>query len=153
MTAPRLRDARPADAREISPLLEELGHPVSSDRVAEQLERIGAYGTSYFVVVAVAGNEIVGLVSGFATPVLHRERPVGRISVLVVARSRAGKGVGSALLLEAEERLRALGCGRVELTSGAHRADAHAFYGHRGYRQQGVRFVREIREESSGDPA
>lgn len=141
---PLLRDAVPEDASDISALLEELGHPLSPDHVARQLGLIRECGRAYFVVVATAGERAVGVVSGFATPVLHREHPVGRISVLVVARSHAGKGLGSTLLREADERLRAQGCGRIELTSAAHRSEAHEFYRRKGYQQQGLRFTRDV---------
>jgi GNAT superfamily N-acetyltransferase len=134
-------------------LLEELGHPLGPEIVARQLDRIRECGKSYFVVVAILDERTVGLVSGFATPVLHREQPVGRISVLVVARSHAGTGLGSALLREAEERLRAQDCVRVELTSAAHRTEAHDFYGRKGYRRQGLRFVREIQGTETGGAA
>ncbi len=133
-------------------MLQELGHPLGPDQVERQLGRIGEYGNSYFVVVAIVDGRTVGVVSGFATPVLHREHPVGRISVLVVARSLGGRGIGSALLREAEERLQVRGCARVELTSGAHRTEAHDFYRRRGYQQQGLRFARELQGAKVGKP-
>lgn len=142
--APLLRDAVPEDAPVIGALLGELGHPLAPEGVALQLRQISAFGNGYFVIVAVSKQRVVGAVSGFATPVLHREASVGRLSVLVVAHSHAGQGIGSLLVRAAEERFRAQGCGRVEVTSAGHRSEAHEFYRRKGYRQQGVRFAREL---------
>jgi GNAT superfamily N-acetyltransferase len=44
-----------------------------------------------------------------------------------------GRGVGAALLNDAVERARALGCYRVQLTSNVNREDAHRFYGRLGF--------------------
>lgn len=139
-----LRAAEPADAAVISSLLDELGHPLAEEAVVRQLGRIAKLGPGAFVVVAVSGGTVVGVSSGFATPVLHREELVGRLSVLVVARAHAGRGIGATLVRDAEERFRAQGCGRLELTSAAHRTEAHAFYRRLGYAQQGVRLTREL---------
>ncbi len=140
---PLLREAVPADADGLSDLLAELGHPLAPREVLGRLDSIAGAGDSYFVVVAIVGGGTAGVVSGFATPVLHRAAPVGRISVLVVGRAFRGTGLGSTLVREAEERLRVLGCARIEVTSAAHRSDAHEFYRRRGYRQEGLRFTRE----------
>jgi GNAT superfamily N-acetyltransferase len=44
-----------------------------------------------------------------------------------------GTGVGGALMRDAVERARALGCYRVQLTSNAAREDAHRFYERLGF--------------------
>jgi GNAT superfamily N-acetyltransferase len=140
---PRIRPAQDEDAPAISALLDELGHPLAPAAVRTQLDRLRAW-SQCFTLVAVARGEVVGLVSGFATPVLHRERPVGRISALVVRGSEAGRGIGTQLLRAAERSLEDLGCARLEVTSAEHREAAHRFYLARGYRKQGLRFSREI---------
>ncbi len=130
----------------ISELLTELGHPLEPVLARTQLERIQALAPNHAVFVAVVDGTVVGLVSAFSTPVLHRALPVGRVSVLVVARAHTGKGVGSVLLRHAEQFLAALGCCRIEVTSASHREAAHRFYRERGYAQQGVKFTRDIPE-------
>lgn len=140
-------EIRPADlddAGAISDLLTELGHPLEPALARTQVSRMLALAPNYGVFVAVKGGGVVGLVSAFSTPVLHRALPVGRVSVIVVTRSHTGQGIGSALLRHAEEFLAGMGCGLIEVTSASHREAAHRFYRERGYAQQGVKFSRKI---------
>lgn len=139
-----IRAASQDDAGTISDLLSELGHPLEPALTRTQIARMQALTPNYGVFVAVKGGVVVGLVSAFSTPVLHRPLPVGRVSVIVVARSHTGQGIGSALLRHAEEFLAELGCSRIEVTSASHRQEAHRFYRERGYAQQGIKFSREV---------
>ena len=61
---------------------------------------------------------------------------------LVVTPTAQGLGIGRALLKEAERRARVGGAARIELTSGAQRTEAHAFYRACGYKDSSVRFVK-----------
>ena len=76
-------------------------------------------------------------------PLLHVSGGLGRISALVVGPQFAGRGIGTRLVAEAEEFAWENGCARIEITSGEHRADAHAFYEAIGYRQDSRRFVKD----------
>ena len=147
-----IRAAEPNDANAISALLTELGHPLEPALALTQIARIQALAPNYAVFVAVKDAAVIGLVSAFSTPVLHRALPVGRVSVLVVAGSHAGQGIGSALLRHAEQFLVDLGCGWIEVTSASHREAAHRFYRERGYAQQGVKFTRDIPERPDEKP-
>ena len=89
---------------------------------------------------------VIGLLTTAMTQVLHRPRPVGRISLLVVAETARGRGIGAALVAEAEARLAAAGCGLVEVTSNAKRLRAHAFYERLGYHRTSYRFGKQVRE-------
>jgi GNAT superfamily N-acetyltransferase len=59
-----------------------------------------------------------------------------------VAPEFKGCGIGKHLVTEAEEFAWENGCARIEITSGEHRADAHAFYEAIGYRQDSRRFIK-----------
>ncbi len=140
MTAgPRTRDARPGDAPAVSRLLDELGHPAPEADVRARLAELARL-EGHVVLVAEDGSGVTGVVSGFVTPVLHRPGVTGRISVMVVAGTARGNGVGTRLLDAMEEALVARGATRLELTSNLKRADAHAFYEKRGWTRQGLRF-------------
>lgn len=59
---------------------------------------------------------------------------------IVVADAWQGRGVGGVPVREAETRAREQEADRVVLVGGDHRAVAHAFYMHRGFRSIG-RFI------------
>ena len=114
------------------------------DLVAQRITELNGLVPPYALFVAAVDDDVIGVVAGFASTVLHYARPIGRISVLAIASSHAGAGVGSALLLHVEGFLKEQGCERVEVTSAAHRHLAHDFYRHRGFEQQGVRFAKKM---------
>jgi GNAT superfamily N-acetyltransferase len=60
----------------------------------------------------------------------------------VVASDVRGRGIGRALVHEAEQWARAKGSPRMSLTSGVQRAEAHEFYKRLGYEQTGVRLTK-----------
>jgi GNAT superfamily N-acetyltransferase len=66
--------------------------------------------------------------------------------MLVVAESERGGGVGTLLVAAAEERLRALGCGLIEVTSNMKRMRAHAFYERLGFERTSYRFGKTLQE-------
>jgi GNAT superfamily N-acetyltransferase len=142
--AVQIREAQDHDSGSVALLLAEMGHTVDAATVRANLHAILKLAPLFRTFVAVRGPSLVGAVSAFASPVLHRPDPVGRVSLLVVTQTCTGQGIGSSLLLQAEGFLRGLGCGRIEVTSATHRLEAHAFYRRRGYTQQGLRFIREF---------
>ncbi|HVO52007.1 MAG TPA: GNAT family N-acetyltransferase [Thermoanaerobaculia bacterium] len=139
--APVFRAARPEDAPAVSRLLGDLGHPAPEPDVRARLADLATL-PFHVVLVAEGASGVVGAASGFVTPVLHRPGVTGRISVMVVAESARGTGVGTRLLAAMEDALAARGATRLELTSNLKRADAHAFYERRGWTRQGYRFER-----------
>ena len=94
--------------------------------------------------VAVAEGRIVGLCGMHMMTAIHRDRPVGRVSILVVREDARGSGVGRKLLEAAEEALRERDCGMVEITSNDRLEDAHAFYARMGYERTSVRLKKEL---------
>ena len=140
---PKIREARPADAEAIAALLDSLGYDVRAADVRKRMAALRKRGEP--VLVADRGG-VIGCLSWHVTPVIHRPRPVGRITMLVVAAAERGGGVGTTLVEAAEARLRKAGCGLVEVTSNMKRMRAHAFYETLGYERSSYRFFKPLDE-------
>ena len=67
------------------------------------------------------------------TNLTHTGRPWAVVENVVVAHVHRRRGVGRALMQEAMAQARRVGCYKVQLTSGKHRAEAHAFYRSLGF--------------------
>jgi len=137
----KVREAAPRDAEALSGLLGELGFPTAADAIRKRLKVLQKAGEPPLV----ADEEgPIGCLTWHVTPVLHRPTAVGRVTMLVVTDRARGRGVGTALLDAAEERLRQAGCALVEVTSNIELGGAHEFYKRRGYRRTSYRFVKEL---------
>ena len=75
------------------------------------------------------------LPSPYALPATHGKATWLEVRVLWVLPEAQGKGVGSALLLEAESQIAAAGHDRAWLTCSGFNPRALAFYLRRGYRE------------------
>lgn len=142
-TAHPVRPATERDAPEVARLLTALGHPTAAESITSRWKEWIAGGN---VVLVVARDD--GTLSGVATlhhmVVLHRPKPVGRITALIVDEPARGRGVGRALVAAAEAELARAGCGLLEITSNARLVDAHAFYEHLGYERTSARFAKML---------
>ena len=136
-----LRNAVPADADDVAQLLVELGYPCD---IADAAERISAILANDRQALVLARRN--GAVCGMMALDFMYYLPLGtttcRVTALVVTPTAQGLGIGRTLLKEAERRARVGGAARIELTSGAQRTEAHAFYRACGYKDSSVRFVK-----------
>jgi len=146
-----IRFAVEVDADAISFLLGELGHPLEAARVVEKLAALRGSSLDRVWVaefppdVPPDGRRgLAGLLSFHAFPMFHTPGNLGRITALVVHPGLRGKGIGRRLVAVAERFARDCGCERLELTSGAHRHDAHRFYTTLGFSPRPVRFVKDL---------
>ena len=138
-----IRTAVESDAPEIARLLTALGHPAVAADVAERWPAWSAAG-NWALVAAGPDGGLAALATLHVTHVLHRPRPVGRITALVVDESVRGQGVGLSLVTAAEEALGQRGCRQLEITCHKRRTDAHLFYERIGYEMTSFRFARAI---------
>ena len=127
----------------IAALLGDLGYPATGTEAAAQLAAVQGEPNT-LVLVAVAKHKVFGLITAHIFPSVHSAAPVAWITTLVVSRDSQGMGVGTMLLSEAERWAAHGGAERVSLTSGAHRAGAHAFYKKKGYENTGLRFANKL---------
>ena len=138
----RVREAKKSDADQLVALFALLGHEVQAKNVATNLKALEKAGEP--VLVAVRGKQLLGACGIHRTLNPHRNRPVGRITILVVAEATRDQGIGRMLVEEAERRLAKLGCGLIEVTSNDHLTEAHAFYRHLGYERTSMRFAKAL---------
>ncbi len=151
MARPTIRDARPADAAGLVPLLAALGYPSETAAVSERLQRLLAADTTGRVMVAVLDGELLGFMTLHCTPTLHRPTAVGRITGIAVAATERGHGVGRQLVEAAEQHFTAMGLCRIEVNSGPTHEEAYAFYRRLGYADQGLRFAKPLPQAPGTD--
>ena len=142
MAAIILRSAELADAPRLAELIVELGHPIDAGTVAANLEKLAAM--DLLPIVAVDDGDVIALCSLSVMQTVHRPKPVGRVSTMIVHAPYRGQGLGKRLVAEAEARLKAKGCGIVEITSNETRKDAHRFYESLGYERSSARFFKTL---------
>lgn len=139
-----IRAAEKRDAPALACLLTALGHPTESKSISERWTNWTDAGN-----LALIAHQPDGTVLGAATlhhmMVLHRPKPVGRITALVVDDSVRGRGIGRALVTAAEATLAEAGCELLEITSNFRFAEAHSFYEHLGYRKTSIRLAKQLR--------
>jgi GNAT superfamily N-acetyltransferase len=138
-----IRHATPQDAAEIARLLTVLEHPTTEAEVTQWWPSWREHGI-WALVAERDDASLAAFCQLHMTHVLHRPKPVGRITALVVDIEARGQLLGSRLVAVAEAELAARGCGLLEITSNRRRTDAHRFYERLGYEHTSVRLSRTI---------
>lgn len=139
---PRIREAKPGDAPSLLELIRSLGHEIDEKSLKKNLKSLKKTGET--PLVAVLEKTLVGLCGVARRTVVHRPAPLGRITILVVAKKAEGRGIGRMLVEAAEKWMREGGCKLVEVTSNDKRTAAHAFYRHMGYERTSIRFAKRL---------
>jgi GNAT superfamily N-acetyltransferase len=142
----KIRACTPDDATAVAALLGELGYVLSATQAAEHLRHLCSTGSDP-IFLAVSDAQVLGLAASHCCRMLQYEKPVMRITALVVARLARRRGVGRLLMAHTERLAAAAGCEVVELTSAMDRAEAHAFYRGIGYQANSLRFRRLLIRE------
>jgi GNAT superfamily N-acetyltransferase len=126
-----LRPATIADAEPIAALFTDEGYPVGGSAVQARLGRFGSEDST--VIVADHDGEILGFIALHLVPRFEHDEPIVRIAALVVDSSVRGRGIGGALMAEAERFGQDQGAAFVEVTAGHHRPGARHLYESLGY--------------------
>ena len=137
-----VREARSEDADALVRLIAQLQFTVDAPGVAVRLQVLAADDEP--VIVAERGGTLVGMLDWHIMRTIHRPRPVGRIVTLVVDKAFRGLGIGTALVSEAENRMRSRGCEKIEVTSNLQLTRAHAFYERYGLERSSLRFAKSL---------
>ena len=139
---PKIRDARAKDAEELVALIKLLGHEVDAKGVRKRINQLAR--DKLAPLVATLDKKVIGLIGIHRMVTIHRNQPVGRITILVVAEKARKQGIARMLVEAAEQQLKKLGCGMVEVTSNDRLAAAHAFYRHMGYERTSIRVAKAL---------
>lgn len=139
---PVIRAAAKGDAAQLAALFALLDHKIDPPQIAANLALMAKAGDQ--LVVAARGKKLLGACGVQATVHPHRDAPVGRITILVVAEAARKNGLGRALVAEAERLLKARGCKLVEVSSNERLTPAHRFYEHLGYQRTSLRFAKQL---------
>ena len=140
MIAVQVRAASPSDAPVVARLIALLGHRIDAGLVADRL----CQPAQVPQLVAILEDEIVGLCGLHLMTAIHRDRPVGRITILVIDESRRGHGIGRVLVQEAIRYFRDQCCELLEVTSNNRLREAHGFYEAMGFEQTSMRFALKL---------
>ena len=146
-----IRPAVVGDWPQVAGLLVELGRDVSPSAVSNPSYEILFGGhlamrESRTLVAEKPGAGLVGLLDMEFRQRLGHPRPQAWVNDLVVTESERGKGVGSALLAQAEELAIKRGCFRMSLETGSWREATHRFYDREGWTDNGKWFVKLLDE-------
>ena len=136
-----IRKARRHDALAVTELLATLGYPSLVEDIEQRI--VDCEDSVYTIVfVAESDSRVVGALSFHCIPLFHAEGYLGRITSLIVTPDHRQRGIGRLLVFAAEQFAWSRKCSRVEVTSGDHRLDTHAFYEHLGYQLDCRRFIK-----------
>lgn len=136
-----VRPARPADCEAIAGLVSSLGFEATPDDIAGRLDALRKAREAPLVAEQ---GEVIGVLAWHVTPVLHRPKPVGRITMMVVAEGERRRGIGRALVEAACGEMRRKGCGLIEVTSNVDLSGAHGFYRRLGFERTSYRFAKGL---------
>jgi GNAT superfamily N-acetyltransferase len=142
MDSLRIRPAASGDAAPVGRLLEQLGYPADAAEIPERIEKLHARPGTMVLVAEDEHGEVLGVVTVHLFQSIHAREPAAWLTSLVVEEQARGRGIGSALVLRAEEWAIQHGALRISLTSALHRERAHQFYKTRDYEHTGVRLTK-----------
>ncbi|MDQ8023393.1 MAG: GNAT family N-acetyltransferase [Moraxellaceae bacterium] len=144
-----LREAVPDDAAQLMPLLSELGYAQQEQALQQRIAALHRPQDSVWV--AEGEGHLLGVASLHLVPMFHASEALGKVTALVVSASARGQGLGRMLLRALEEHAWRHGATRMEVISGNHRPQAHAFYQHLGYAATSQqRFIRQLGAATAG---
>jgi GNAT superfamily N-acetyltransferase len=126
-----LRPATPDDADAIAALFTDEGYPAGPSDIVERLGRFASPHSR--VVVAEREGTLLGFVAFHAMPRFEHDDRIVRILALVVDAGARERGVGRALIAEAERAAAELDGAFIEITAGHHRPEARQLYETLGY--------------------
>jgi GNAT superfamily N-acetyltransferase len=126
-----IRPAAEADADTIAALFTDEGYPAGPSDIVERLTRFASDHSR--VLVAEHDGTLLGFIALHAMPRFEHDDRILRVLALVVDAGARERGVGRALMAEAERIGADLDAAFIEITAGHHRPEARRLYESLGY--------------------
>ena len=126
-----IRPAVEADAETIAALFTDEGYPAGPSDIVERLTRFASDHSR--VLVAEHDGELLGFIALHAMPRFEHDDRILRVLAVVVDAGARERGVGRALMAEAERIGTELHAAFIEITAGHHRPEARQLYESLGY--------------------
>jgi GNAT superfamily N-acetyltransferase len=127
-----LRNAEPRDFAAVQRLIGQLGYAPEAAEFRRRFDAVLA-AAGHRVIVAEEGSNVVGILHVFERPALDKGCEAV-VQALVVDDAARGRGIGEALMREAEAWAAGRGLAATALYTRTDRDRAHAFYERIGYR-------------------
>ena len=126
-----IRPAADGDADTIAALFTDEGYPAGPSDILERLTRFASDHSR--VLVAEHDGALLGFIAIHAMPRFEHDDRILRVLALVVDAGARERGVGRALMAEAERIGVELDAAFIEITAGHHRPEARRLYESLGY--------------------
>lgn len=114
------------------------------DTYLAAFRQMGAEGNNHLIVGETDGGIVatyqITFISGLSLKAARR----ALVESVRVARAQRGRGIGAALMADAEARARAAGCTLMQLTTNKSRTDAHRFYERLGFTASHIGYKRDL---------
>ena len=140
-TALTIRPATTDDADAIAAMFTDEGYPAGPSDIVERLGRFTSDQTR--VLVAEHEGTALGFIALHVIPRFEHDDQIIRILALVVDAGARERGVGRALMAEAERIAIDLGAAFTEITAGHHRPEARRMYESVGYDASVATYLRK----------
>ena len=132
------------DVSAIRDILEnDLGYNSELDKLNNRINEMLKRG-NYQIFVACDGDKVVGYIGFVSYLAFELENEGMKIIALAVSKEYRRKGIGTKLLVTAEQWAKENNIEVILLNSGLPREDAHTFYESQGYFKKSYGFIKRI---------
>lgn len=140
-----IREAKVEDARDLVPLMEDLGYPTSEKQMENRMKKI-VEKNDFQTFVWEGKGGLKGMIGMSYSEAYHTDDSHVRIIAFVVKTSEQGNGIGRRLMGKAEQWAEETGAKTIMLNSGnrEERQDTHDIYRHFGYEGKATGFYKTL---------
>ncbi|MNJ45148.1 putative acetyltransferase [compost metagenome] len=138
-----IRNCCSNDVQGMLPLMRQLCYPTTPSVLEEHLSMLNKHPQQCSLIAEMDGH-VVGATFLKLYQTHDMEKPVTRITAMIVDEEHRNSGIGKRLLHEAEMWSKEHGSSRLYLSYGEHNNSARAFYEHLGYTCTGYRLSKSL---------